>query len=80
MKYLACAIAIVCTGCVMLDETLIIAGGLATIQIIDNRPRVRVSTGVEECKWRARGNLNQGDYAVHVQCRIPTDDLIPRGY
>lgn len=68
-------VVVLSAGCVVRDETMYIAGDLVTVTVRDSRPRVRVSTGLDDCKWRARGNLNSEDYAVYIECKVNTDVL-----
>ncbi|CAL9978671.1 hypothetical protein VPHD51_0106 [Vibrio phage D51] len=65
------------SGCAIKDESLIIANELIVVKMEDNRPRVRLATGLEECKWRARGNIQEGEYEALFLCSIKTDRLNP---
>lgn len=58
-------------GCTIINEELIILDGLVTVVVIDDKPKVRVSTGIKECKWRGRASLKVDDYEVWVKCSIP---------
>lgn len=62
------------SSCTIVNETLIIANGLATVKVINNKPKVRVSTGIDDCKWRGRiklSDLSDGDHEIWIRCKIP---------
>lgn len=59
------------SGCAIHDETMYIAGELVTIKFEDNRPKVRVSTGIEHCKWRGKAQIQSANYEVWMVCSIP---------
>lgn len=67
------AVVVLSTGCVVHNETLYVAGELVTVRFEDNKPRVRVSTGLDECKWRAKGNISEDDYSIRIECKVNTD-------
>ena len=63
-----------CSGCAVRNETLYIAEGLVTMQIIDNKPKIRVASGLDDCKWRARvkvHDLDGGNHEIWLKCKIP---------
>lgn len=71
---LTCLLGLFMASCTIIDEELIIANGLATVKMVDDRPKVRVATGVDECKWKARiefHDLNEGDHEVWFLCEVP---------
>ena len=59
------------TGCAVVDNELRIAGDLIVVSVINNKPKVRVSTGVDECKWRGTLSFQTYDYELWVKCSIP---------
>lgn len=61
------------SGCSIHNETLDIGSGLLTVQMVDSKPKVRMATGIDECRWRGKGNITEGEYEAHFQCSIPTD-------
>ncbi len=65
------------SGCAIKDESLIIANELVVVKMEDNRPRVRLATGLDDCKWRFRGNLREGEFKVLFLCSMQTDRLNP---
>ena len=60
------------TSCVRIhDETLYIAGDLITVQVNDNKPKVRVATGVDECRWRAKVDIPEKEWELWFLCERP---------
>lgn len=58
-------------GCTIVDEELRVMDGLVTLRVEANKPKVRVATGIEACKWRGRASLAKDNYEVWLQCSIP---------
>ena len=58
-------------SCVIVNEELLILNGIVSIKVVDDKPKVKVSTGIKECKWRGRASLRVDDYEVWVKCTIP---------
>ena len=74
MRWLMPILLVSLVGCVHIqDETLYVADGLITMQIVDNKPKVRVATGLDECKWRARVQVHDldADQQLWFRCRFP---------
>ena len=62
------------SGCTIINEELRIANGLVTLKVIDNKPKVRLASGLEDCRWRARvqvHDLDNGNHEVWFICKIP---------
>lgn len=59
------------SGCTIINEELIILDGIVTMRVEDNKPKVRVATGIEACKWRGRGSFAKDNYEVWVKCSLP---------
>ena len=64
----ACAM-LALSGCAIRDERLSIADDLVVINFEDNRPKVRIATGSDYCKWRGKLNVEL-HYFVGIECRI----------
>lgn len=60
------------SACTIVDEKLIIANELVVVNFEENRPKVRVATGSEHCKWRGKYNID-GHYYIGIECKV----LIP---
>lgn len=69
--------ALLISGCSIHNETLDIGDGIVTVKMVGNKPKIRAATGLEECRWRGKGNINKSEYEVHFQCSIDTDRLNP---
>lgn len=64
-------ISMVLAGCTIIDEELIVLDGLVTLRVEANKPKVRVATGIEACKWRGRASLAKDNYEVLLHCSMP---------
>lgn len=61
------------TGCTIINEELIILNGLATVKVINNKPKFRLASGLEECKWSGRvevDDLSDGNHEVIFKCKL----------
>ena len=65
---------ILIASCTIVQQELIILDGLATVKIINNKPKFRMATGLDECKWGGRvklDDLDGGDHEITFKCKIP---------
>lgn len=58
------------TGCAVRDETLYIAE-VVEVRIENNKPKVRVASGFDECRWRGKVRLQAEEYEIWFKCQIP---------
>lgn len=68
------------TACTIVDEELRIANELIIIRMENDKPKVRVATGLEDCKWRAKvevNDLSDGEHELHLQCAVSTNLIKP---
>ena len=61
------------SACATHNGELRVLNGVITAKVENERLRVRVHTGVDECRWS--GKYRKGDYQVQLQCTIPTNNL-----
>lgn len=69
------------SGCAIHDEVLYIGGDLITVRMQEGRPKVRVSTGIHNCKWRGRvsfSDMSEGNHQIWIKCRVETNSLVPK--
>ena len=72
-RYLTLLLAFASVSCAVHDETLVVGGDLelVTVKFENNKPRVRVATGLDSCRWGGRYDIRQpSDYEVKILCSV----------
>lgn len=59
------------TGCAFKNEELHIADSLVIVKMENNKPKVRVASGFDECKWRGKYHSTTENYEIWLKCKIP---------
>lgn len=81
MKILVGLVTLLLVGCTIRNEVLYVGGELLTVEMVNNKPKVRVGTGIDECRFRGRvqlSDLDDGEHNLNIECKVPTDYFIPR--
>jgi len=58
-------------GCAIKNEELHIVDSLIIVKMENNKPKVRVASGFDECKWRGKVHFESEDYEIWLKCKIP---------
>ncbi len=73
-KIIPILVVIALSGCMRIqDETFYMLGDIVSMKVEDNRLKARVSTGIDECRFKGRGNVLENEYEVKVLCELPID-------
>ena len=59
------------SGCAFKNEELHIANSFVIVKMENNKPKVRVASGFDECKWRGKVHFESEDYEIWLKCKIP---------